>query len=149
MTGFDQDIADFVASRIPGMDSFGPCSAIGVVDRDHHIAGGVVYHDYQPQWGNIQLSFASDRPDWLTPSLIRGLLFYPFYQLGCERITCLTPKRNRRARQFLQKFGFRYEGNVRRGFGTDDCIISGLLRSEWESHRFYGRKINTQGSGSA
>lgn len=137
--GFDEDVARYVASRIPGVTDFGPCSAIGVIDSHDRVAGGVVFHDYQPQFGNIQVSFASERSDWLTPKLLRGIMNYAFGQLACVRITCLTPKKNREARQFLQKFGFQVEGKVRKGFGEDDCIISGLLRSEWENHRFNRR----------
>jgi RimJ/RimL family protein N-acetyltransferase len=140
LTGFDEIVAQWVAARIPGVDSFGPCAAIGVVDGEDNLIGGVVYHDYQPQWANIQVSFAGDRADWLTSRLIRGIMHYPFYQLGTARITTLTPKRNKAARQFLMKFGFRHEGTIRKGFGTDDTIISGLMRTEWEDHRFYGKK---------
>ena len=139
VTGLDAVVAQWVADRIPGVDDFGPCSAIGVVDKDYNLAAGVVFHDYQPQWGNIQVSFASDRADWLTPRTLRAIMAYPFDQLGCRRITTLTPKRNRRARQFLTKFGFRHEGTIRYGFGTDDCIVSGLLRTEWKAHRLNGQ----------
>ncbi len=146
--GYDEVVKAWVAQRIPGCDGFGPATAIGVVDRNDDLVGGVVFHDYQPTYGNIQVSFAGDRANWLTPSLVRGILSYPFYQLGTARITSLTPKRNRRARQFLQKFGFRHEGTVRAGFGTDDAIISGLMRTEWENHRFYGKKHSTSPGGS-
>lgn len=140
VTGYDAEVAAYVASRIPGLDAFGPCAALGVVATDGKLVGGVVFHDYQPQWGNIQVSFAGERADWLTPRLIRAIMSYAFNQVGVNRITCLTPKRNRRARQFLQKFGFFHEGTIRKGFGTDDCIVSGLLRAEWEGHRFYGKR---------
>lgn len=141
-------MAAYVAHRIPGIEDFGPCSALGVVDETNRLIGGVVYHDYQPQWGNIQVSFASDRSDWLTVRLIRAIMAYPFDQLGVNRITSLTPKRNRQARQFLQKFGFRLEGNIRKGFGTDDCIVSGLMRSEWKAHRFNGKRHTPHPPGS-
>ena len=147
LLGFDEDVARYVASRIPGMTDFGPSAAIGVIDSNHMLIGGVVFHDYQPQWRNIQVSFASDRADWLTPRLVRGILHYPFFQLQCARITCATPKRNKRARQFLAKFGFRHEGTIRKGFGDDDMILSGLMRTEWTQNRFYnGRQVSTSHS---
>jgi RimJ/RimL family protein N-acetyltransferase len=144
--GHDADVAAYVAHRIPGVDDFGPCAGLGVVDSEGRLVAGVVFHDYQPQFGNIQVSFASDRADWLTPSLVRAIMRYPFTQLKVNRITTLTPKRNRRARQFLKKFGFRLEGVIRKGFGTDDCMVSGLMRTEWESHRFNGQKQATSSS---
>jgi RimJ/RimL family protein N-acetyltransferase len=107
-----------------------------VVDKHDNLIGGVVFNQYQPQYRNIEVSFAASRSNWLTPSLVTGILRYPFQQLGAARITSLTPKRLRPARQFLSKFGFKHEGCIKLGFGDDDCIISGLLASEWAVHRF-------------
>ena len=136
---FSPLIAKWVGEQIGRDIDWGPCEAIGVVDSDDNLIGGVVFSNYQPHFGNIEVSFASIRRDWLTPCLVRGILQYPFAQLKVNRITCLTPKRNRAARQFLKKFGFVEEGNVREGFGTDDMIVSGLLAREWQEHRFNGK----------
>ena len=133
---FSQPVAHWVGEQIGKDIEWGPCEAIGVADEEDNLIGGVVFSNYQPHFGNIEVSFASIRRDWLTPRLITGILSYPFSQLGVRRITCLSPKRNRSARQFLKKFGFVEEGNIRGGFGTDDMIISGLLASEWAGHRF-------------
>ena len=115
-----------------------------MVDKHDNLIGGVVFNAYQPQYRNIEVSFASTRANWLTPSLVTGILRYPFYQLGAARITSLTPKRLRPARQFLSKFGFKHEGTIRRGYGDDDCIISGLLESEWRDHRFNKERVSVQ-----
>lgn len=132
---FSQPVAKWVGEQIGGVE-WGPCEAIGVVDRDDNLVGGVVFSNYQPHFGNIEVSFAAIRRDWLTPRLLASILHYPFNQLKVNRITTLTPKRNRAARQFLKKFGFVEEGNIRGGFGTDDMIVSGLLAKEWLTHRF-------------
>lgn len=142
---FSQPIAAWVGEQIGRGIDWGPCEAIGVADEDDNLIGGVVFSNYQPHFGNIEVSFAAIRRSWLTPNLVRGLLSYPFDQLGVRRITTLTPKRNRSARQFLKKFGFVEEGNVRGGFGTDDMIISGLLAKEWSEHRYHGHKAKTSG----
>jgi RimJ/RimL family protein N-acetyltransferase len=128
------EVAAWVAARIPqmsGAEDFGPCRAIGVVTERHEPLGGVVFHNYQAGFRNIEVSFAADGRRWLTRNLIKGILAYPFEQLGCQRVTTLTPKRNREARKFLDTFGFKREGVVRRGFGNDDMIVSGLLKREW------------------
>lgn len=139
-------VAQWVADQIGHGLDWGPCQAIGVVDKDDNLIGGVVFNAYQPQYRNIEVSFAAIRSNWLTPNLCTGILSYAFDQLGCQRITSLTPKRLRKARQFLRKFGFVHEGTVRRGYGDDDCIISGLLESEWRSHRFNRERLNVQAS---
>lgn len=137
------NVAAWVAARIPqmtGSQDFGPCDAIGVVSEDGTPLGGVVFHGYQPRFGNMELSMASDSPRWLTRRLISGILAYPFDQHGVQRVTALTPKRNAACRRFLELFGFKREGVIRRGFGDDDMIVSGLLRSEWERSRFNMRR---------
>jgi RimJ/RimL family protein N-acetyltransferase len=137
--GDDAAVAAWVAARIPqmsGSHDFGPCAAIGVVSDAGAPLGGVVFHNYQPRFRNIEVSFAADTPRWLSRRLIRGLLSYPFDQLKCQRITTLTPKRNKPAREFLNRFGFKREGVIRRGFGDDDMIISGLLAREWKGSRW-------------
>ena len=152
LLGQDRLVAEWVAQRIERVESgedFGPCAAIGVINSDGVIVGGVVYNNYRERYADIELSFASDATAviydrlkagkqrnvsatrWLTRSIICGLLSYPFDQLHCQRVTGVTPRKATSARRFLDQFGFKREGCVRRGFGDDDAIISGLLRDEW------------------
>src|SRR5579862_9033727 len=93
-----ESVAAWVAARIPqmtGAADFGPATAIGVVSEDGRALGGVVFHNYQPRFRNIEVSFASETPRWLTRNLIRQLLAYPFDQLACQRLTAITPKKAR------------------------------------------------------
>ena len=132
-------VAAWVAERIPHMASaadFGPCAAIGVAGADGRPLGGVVFSNWQPRFANIEVSFASESPRWLTRNLIRAILAYPFDQLACARLTAITPKKARPARAFLDHFGFKREGVIRKGFGADDAIVSGLLRREWAASRW-------------
>lgn len=134
----NQEVAAWVAARIPHMagQDFGPCSAMGIVSADGRAIGGAVYNNYRAQFRSIDISFAVATPRCLTKSLIRGIMAYPFVQLGCQRITAVTPKRNRRCRKFLETFGFKREGVARRGFGNDDAVIYGLLKREWEGSKW-------------
>ena len=137
--GHSDEVAAWVASHVPHMPvgaTFGECYAIGVLDRQGALVGGVVYHNYFPAYGNIELSFAATSRKWLTRAIITELLDYAFITAKCQRVTGVTPKHYKAARAFLDQFGFKREGVVRRGFGNDDAIISGLLRSEWEASRF-------------
>lgn len=142
-------IAAWVAARIPQMDGvadFGPCVAFGVEDEQGRPVGGVVFHNHQPRFRNIEGSFASDTPRWLTRDVICKILSYPFDQLDCIRLTALTPRQAASARRFLDTFGFKREGIVRRGFGTDDMVVSGLMRHEWATSRWNPRAKPKKGS---
>ena len=135
----DALVAQWVAHQIPHVDAvrgFGPCVAIGVVDRFDMPVAGVVFHNYQSQYNTIDISTASVSPKWLTKSLIRGIMAYPFDQLGVGRVTAVTPRKATSSRRFLEHFGFTLEGVVRRGFGTDDAVVYGLLDNEWPKTRW-------------
>lgn len=136
-------VARWVASRIPLMDgTLGfevKAVAFGILSDDGPPLGGVVFTDWQPAYRSIQVSFASVSPRWLTPRLVTAILDYPFGQLACQRITSLTPSTAASAVGFLERFGFVREGLIRRGFGTDDAIVSGLLAEDWAGHRFNRR----------
>jgi RimJ/RimL family protein N-acetyltransferase len=133
-------VARWVARRIPLMaGTLGfeqRAVAFGVLSDTGAPLGGVVFTDWQPSYRAIQISFASASPRWLTPRLVTAILDYPFAQLACQRITSVTPAQAADARRFLDRFGFAREGLIRRGFGTDDAIISGLLAEDWAGHRF-------------
>jgi RimJ/RimL family protein N-acetyltransferase len=151
-------VARWVASRIPLMaGTLGfedKAVAFGVLSDAGQPLGGVVFTDWQPVYRAIQISFASASPRWLTPRLVTAILDYPFAQLACQRITSVTPSQAVSARRFLEKFGFSREGRIRRGFGTDDAIISGLLAEDWAGHRFNrgsglnGQALSPRASGS-
>lgn len=135
--GQDAEVAAWVAGQIPHMHSFGACSAIGFRSDDGQIAGGIVFHNYLPDYGNIEVSFAVANPYSLNRHLLSALLRYPFTQLGVQRVTAITPSDERTSVwRFLTQFGFQKEGRVRRGLGTGDAIIWGLLASEWATSRF-------------
>lgn len=136
--GYDQIVSNWVAARIPNMGGlpFPPSTAIGVVDNNDQPIGGVVFTNHQPQYGSIDISCASITPRWLTKRLIRGIFAYPFGQLKVGRVTAITPRTATSSRRFLEQFGFKLEGLVRRGFGTDDAVVYGLLAEEWQNTRW-------------
>ena len=131
-------VAQWVEARIPHMNGqpFGPSSAIGVVTGADVPIAGVVFHDYQPQYGNAMISVAADTPRWLTKPLITGIMRVPFVQYGLNRLTAITPPGETSVSRFLTKFGFRREGVVRLGLGNQDAVIWGLLATDWKWSKF-------------
>lgn len=144
--GHSDEVAAWVGWRIPYVARrlardptslpFGPAQAIGVINLAGELVAGVVYHGYDPDCPSVEMSFAADTAKWLTKALIGELLRYCFTGLSCRRVTALTPRRATSARKFIDRFGFKREGCVRFGFGTDHAIVSGLLAEEWAQSRF-------------
>lgn len=130
----DEFIAGWVAERIPhvGADGFGPCSAIGVAKGEQIIAG-MVYHDYQPAFGTIQLSMAAESPIWARREVIAGLLAYPFVQLGCFKVWTLTPIENERAIKVNIHCGFTKEATLAHQFGRKrHGVVCRLLQPDFQ-----------------
>ncbi len=138
--GIRDQVAAWVAARIPHMDKPEKFEAVGVISESGEPIAGVIWHGWQPRYRSIECSAAAKTPRWLTRSIIVEILAYPFSYLGCERVTTVTPSGNRAALRMNQKLGFSQEGLVRRGFDDDDAVIMGLLRQEWLSGRWGPRE---------
>ncbi len=139
--GRDAWVGGWVARLIPHVadaEAFGPYTAIGVESEAGEPLGGVVFSGYQPAYRSIEISCAATTPRWLTRPLVAAIMAYPFDQLGCQRVTAVTPRRNTPSRRFLEAFGFKREGLVRKGFGDDDAVVCGMLEREWRASRWVG-----------
>jgi RimJ/RimL family protein N-acetyltransferase len=138
VVGRDAAVAAWVAQRIPHMHGlpFAACTAIGVESRDGRPLGGVVFTEWRPALRSLEMACASETPRWLTRSIVREILTYPFRQLNCVRVTAITARRDKRTRGFVEKLGFRCEGIVRKGLLSDDAVLYGLLKDEWLRSRW-------------
>ena len=145
MVGNDERIAEWIAERIPYLrgHSLGPCTTFTVAnDAGTKILGAVAFHNYRPgPFRSVEWSAAADTANWLSLPIINQIMQYPFGQLDCVRITAFVAKRNRRSREFQERFGFKHEGTMRRQVGGDDLQIFGLLKNEWRKSRFNLNRI--------
>ena len=125
-------------ARIPFMDpeGFGPCQAIGIVDNNGRVIGGVVFHGWNKHYRSIEMSSAADNAKWLSKRVIAGILSYPFEQLSVERIACVTTPGDKRTRHLLEGIGMKYEGTGRKVFGELDGVSYSLVRDDWRAGRF-------------
>lgn len=132
--GHDPIVSEWVARHIPHMTEFGPSSAIGVIDEDGRPMAGVVFHDYQPTYGTIQLSAAAETPRWATKNVIGAILGYPFRQLRVHKVWTATQHTNERALRFNNGIGFVKEGTLRDHFGIGShAVICRMLSKDFEA----------------
>lgn len=136
--GHDQIVSHWVAKHIPHMASdFGPSSAIGVIDESGNPMAGVVFHDYQPTYGTIQLSAAAENPRWATKKIIKAILGYPFLELKVHKVWTATQHGNLRAIKFNKGIGLTQEATLKDHFGTGcHAVICRMLMKDYE--RYYG-----------
>ena len=125
----DEAVAEWVSENLRQRPVFGKFTAIGMVKNGQPIAG-VVYHDHDRKNGDIQLSIASATPKWCSRESLAVFLGYPFQQLKCNRITAICHQRNKPARSFLKKLGFKEEGILRQKYFPRDAVVYGMLKKE-------------------
>lgn len=126
----DDRLADWIAERIPGMNADNLrryAATVGVVVGGELIAGMACGGKER---GNVEITFAADNPRWATRETIAKLMHWPFVQLNCHRVTTRIAASNTRAIRFNEGIGFKREGLIRLGWGDEDCVLLGLLRSE-------------------
>ena len=119
-------IAQFVASRIgcaPKTDNF---SAIGLVD-DGRLVAGVVYSDFNGR--QITAGIAVDGRK-INREFLWFMFFYPFKQLGVERITACVEQGNLPSQQFVKRLGFVLECRMERAGRTGDLLVYRLFRED-------------------
>ncbi|MER9206838.1 GNAT family protein [Mesorhizobium sp. M0771] len=141
--GNDPVVARFVAGMTPGCEAgFGNCKAIGVGDDETgELVAGMVFHDWQPGPGLIQISSASKTPRWLTADVRHIMFSYPFDQIGCQMVVLQVSAKNERMVRIAKAFGFTpYLIKRMRGRDEDGYVFT-LTEEDWRNGRFT-RKTN-------
>jgi len=133
---YGQHVADFVAMQIPGCArGFGACKAIGFVD-DGKLVAGVVYHNWNPESGVIEMSAASLNRAWLTKERLAAIFDYPFG--FCRMVLTRQSETNRRALRIWRSLGGKeYRIPDLRGPGEAEIIFT-LSADDWRAGKFKG-----------
>jgi len=127
-----------------GFDRYGnPLFETMGFSRDGELLCVFVVHQYDVP--NIFISFASKSPRWASKENVRAIGYWVFDNLGCDRMTAITEKKNKRSRRFQEGVGFKHEGKLRGGAHNDDLIIYGLTKKDhevWLRKAFDGKRIH-------
>lgn len=130
--GADANIAAWVAAHIPGCErGFGKSKAIGVAKGE--LIAGVVYHNWCPEFGTIEMSGASVNKRWLTRPVIHGLLEYPFS--FCQMVVVQTDPDNPARGIWLRLGADQYEIPRLRGVDRPGIILT-LTREQWMAGKY-------------
>jgi RimJ/RimL family protein N-acetyltransferase len=128
-------VADFVAQMIPHVRGHGfgkAIRAIGVVSEDGELIAGIVYHNYVPEAGIIEMSAAALPGHlWATRTTLKLMHRFPFLQCGCQMLFAKVLADNER---MLRQFAAMNYGFIRlpRIFGRDrDGVLCCLTYEDW------------------
>lgn len=137
MIVYGQAVADFVAANIEGCAAgFGNNTAIGFTDAAGALVAGVVYHNWQPQGGVIELSAASTCRNWLSKDNLHTVFAYPFDQVGVQLCVARISEHNTRARRIWRALGASETIIPRlRGLNEAEAIYT-LTAEAWRGSKF-------------
>ena len=134
--GHSETVAAFVAGLLPDFPrGFGPCSAIGVLDGDRLVAG-LVYHNWQPEYGIMEMSCAAITRRWLTRPILRAIYEYPFDQVGCQMVAARVSEDATHLRRMWKALGANeYIIPRLRGRAASEAILT-LTDDAWRASKF-------------
>ena len=129
-------IGEFVASYLE-RDPFEKFTSMGVFLNGTMVCG-VIFHNYNPDHGVIEISAAATTPRWLNRTVLRELYGYPFAQLGCQMVVQRVSERDTRQDRMLTLGGFDRVFVPRlRGRDEGEWIYT-LTDDVWRTNKFYG-----------
>jgi RimJ/RimL family protein N-acetyltransferase len=136
-------VSSFAANLIPHCHgrSFGQnIRALGVVDERNRLIAGMVYHNYDPDAGIIEISGAATTPHWLSRRTLRLMHAYPFVVCNCQMVVQRIPADNERLFGILARLSYMLI-KVPRLFGRErDGVLALLTVEDWRgNHHFHDR----------
>jgi RimJ/RimL family protein N-acetyltransferase len=134
--GQDEAVAGFVAQLIPECRErgFGKCRAIGIVNDKAELLGGLVYRNWCPETGTIEISGgALPGTNWLSRRTINVMYDYPFYVCNCQMVIKTTMADNDIVLRIMAAVGFTLHYVVRLGGRDRDGVLGTLTVEQWEA----------------
>lgn len=113
-------VCKFCSELMEGAE-WGACTALGW-ERDGELIGGVVYDGY---YGPNVFAHIAGKPGtrWLSRRFLHAMFYYPFIQLGVDRITGPVPSTNLRAMRLDTHLGFVLEATLQGAVPGGDLLL--------------------------
>lgn len=122
---------DWFAAQLPyGLtgNDLRPGYAIGCMEGDELVAV-VIFN--QLRRDSAEIGIVSTSPKWLTRQVCTHIASFAFDILNLRRLTGITPKKNKRARELALRLGFVYEATLKEGYANgEDATVYRMLRRE-------------------
>lgn len=118
-----------------------PFTTMGVFDGETLVAV-MLYNNWQPEAGVIEIHGAGITPRWLTRPVMRQMFGYPFNHLGCQMVVMRVSERNamwngRGLPRMLKAYGFN-DYPIPRLRGRDEGeIVYTLTDDAWRANGFH------------
>ncbi|WP_420959365.1 GNAT family N-acetyltransferase [Brucella sp. IR073] len=132
----------FVERSIGGYGlGFGNAVAMGVFDGIE-LAGAVVFHNWEPRAGVIEMSAAAVSRRWLTRPVLQRMFDYAFEDAGCQMAVLRVSERNKPMIRIARAYGFSGTFIPRlRGRDEGEFIFT-LTDDDWRGSRFNRKSLS-------
>jgi RimJ/RimL family protein N-acetyltransferase len=126
-------VGAFVSRGIPGCErGWDRFTGIGVDDGNGLVAG-VVYHNWSPEAGVIEMSCAATSKRWCPPHVLKAIFGYPFDGVGCRMVVMRVAEGNTGMRRIAKRLGCKeYVIEDLRADGEADVVYT-LTKAAWRN----------------
>jgi RimJ/RimL family protein N-acetyltransferase len=142
----DAEIIRFVERNMgDNFRSFQNSAAIGV-ELDGELIAGVVYSNFMPESGVVEMSVFANNPRWLSRRTLTIFFAFPFDdpRMNCQMVLLRVSERNARMRRLAQGIGFT-EFRIPRLLGRDeDGMIYTMTVEQWRSSKYMRSEIEQE-----
>ena len=111
-------------------------TSLGVFNGSE-LLGVMVFHNWVPEAGVIEVSGAAISARWLTRPVLYALFSYVFDQIGCQALVMRVAPENTRIQRILRAYGYE-ETRIRRLRGRhQDELVFVLYDDVWRANGFH------------
>ncbi len=127
--------AQFVAQFLGFSQGFGANQSAFVIDKNGQVAAGIVFHNWNPDAGVIEVSAAALSPKWAQRRVLRDLTGYA-WAIGCQAMVARHSEDNAPARRLWAALGATEHFLPHmRGRNVTECVAI-LTKDAFEASKF-------------
>ena len=125
---------------------FGNCQGLAIVD-DGTLIAGMIWHNWDPDAGVVEISGAGTSRRWLTRKTLRTMFAVPFEEWGCQAVVMRVSDHDDALHRMLRSYGFE-KYRIPRLRGRDEAENVFLLTdAAWAANKFNRKKSHGQAEG--
>lgn len=109
---------------------------LGFANDTEGLVAGIVYHNWEPDGGAIELTAFSHRRDWLNRDRLRAVFSYPFDQLGARICVARISEKNTRTLRIWRALGADLTPVPHLRADGEAEVIAVLRRDTWKDTKF-------------
>lgn len=113
-----------------------PFTTMGVFEGSD-LVSVVLYNNFHPDEGVVELHCASTTPRWLAKPVLWAMFDFPFNKLGCQTVVMRVSENNTRLLRILTAYGFDHVLIPRLRGRNEGERVFWLTDDAWKANHFH------------